>query len=165
MKKGSIPKSWLPALLLLIPGIATAERLPVKAYDTTDGLGSDFVESIVADRTGFLWFCTRDGLSRFDGHSFVTYRMEHGLPDPTINDLVHTRDGEYWVATNGGGVCLFHPGRQDDADPLFTVYPVGETRPTNRVNELFEDSTGQLWAGTDAGLFRLEQTAGGRRFR
>ena len=170
---------WLLSLLLSIPTLAAAERLPIKTYNITDGLGSDFIVAIVADRTGFLWFCTRDGLSRFDGHGFVTYRMEHGLPDPTINDLIHTREGEYWVATNGGGVCLFNPdpgssssvsganggGVGDRGRSLFTVYPVGDTKPTNRVNVLHQDGAGRIWAGTDAGLFRLEETTTGRSFR
>ena len=43
-----------------------------------------------------------DGLSRFDGAEFVTYRTGDGLPDPWVTDLLTTRDGTYWVATNGG---------------------------------------------------------------
>ena len=81
---------------------AAAERLPIRIYTTEDGLAHASVRRIVRDPRGFLWFCTIDGLSRFDGAEFVTYRTGDGLPDPWVTDLLTTRDGTYWVATNGG---------------------------------------------------------------
>jgi ligand-binding sensor domain-containing protein len=51
-----------------------AERLPVRLYTSADGLGSWFVYFLMSDSRGFMWFCTRDGLSRFDGSRFITYR-------------------------------------------------------------------------------------------
>src|SRR6266540_1389490 len=72
---------------------ARAERLPIKSYTTTDGLPSNVVNRIVRDSRGFLWFCTREGLSRFDGYSFTNYGIADGLPSPVINSLLETRDG------------------------------------------------------------------------
>ena len=81
----------------------------MRIYTTADGLPRDLVNRIVRDSHGFLWFCTGDGLSRFNGYEFTTYGVEHGLPHPFINDLIETRRGVYWVATNGGGVARFNP--------------------------------------------------------
>jgi len=50
----------------------TAERLPLKTYTTADGLGHNSI-NIVRDSRGFLWFCTFEGLSSFDGYTFTTY--------------------------------------------------------------------------------------------
>lgn len=52
---------------------AQAERLPVKTYTMADGLPSDHISRIVQDARGFLWFCTTEGLSRFDGATFTNY--------------------------------------------------------------------------------------------
>ena len=170
------------ALLHCISVFIYAEQLPIRIYTTADGLGSTFIIRIVRDSKGFLWFCTRDGLSRFDGHRFVTYTMEHGLPNPTINHLLETRDGRYWIATNGGGVCRFNPRGRAAADAtrdespqgpdklkvrtgLFTTYRVGGDSRTNQVNVLYEDRSGQIWAGTDGGLFRIEEEDGQVIFR
>ena len=84
------------------------ERLPVKIYTTADGLGHNRVGRIVRDSRGFMWFCTFEGLSRFDGYGFTTYTVDHGLPSPVVNDLLETRDGQYWVAT-AAGLCRFNP--------------------------------------------------------
>jgi ligand-binding sensor domain-containing protein/two-component sensor histidine kinase len=147
----------------------SAQQLPVRTYTTADGLPRDLVLRIVRDSHGFLWFCTGDGLSRFNGYEFTNYGVEQGLPHPFINDLLETRRGVYWVATNGGGVARFNPSplrnEQPQVSNLFTAYPVGDKPTSNRVNFLFEDRAGQVWAGTDGGLFRLDETNGQAIFR
>jgi ligand-binding sensor domain-containing protein/two-component sensor histidine kinase len=164
--KASFGAVFLLALLLSVPANVPAEQLPVRTYTTADGLPRDLVQRIVLDSHGFLWFCTADGLSRFNGYEFTTYGVEHGLPHPWITDLIETRQGIYWVATNGGGVCRFNPAEPQDASTggmsggnlsRFTVYPVGDDSMSNRVEVLHEDHSGQIWAGTDAGLFRLDE--------
>lgn len=54
-------------LACLTPALLLAERLPVKTYTTADGLQRDNVSRIRLDSRGFLWFCTSEGVSRFDG--------------------------------------------------------------------------------------------------
>jgi PAS domain S-box-containing protein len=160
----------LLAWLLALSGGGHAESLPMRAYTTADGLPYNRISRIVKDSRGFLWFCTGDGLSRFDGLRFTNYNIEDGLPSTSINDLVETRDGAYWVATNGGGVALMNstagtrPVNQSEARARFTTYLTSNNAVTNRVNVLFEDSSGTLWAGTDGGLFRLDDKDGERGF-
>src|SRR5215475_15946689 len=75
---------------------ARAEQAPVKTYTTADGLLRDQVNRIKRDSRGFLWFCTSDGLSRFDGYSFTNFGTDQGLPHSEVLDLLETREGEYW---------------------------------------------------------------------
>jgi ligand-binding sensor domain-containing protein len=162
---------WILALLLISPGTLQPRQLPIKIYTLAEGLAHDRVGRIVRDSRGFLWLCTADGISRFDGYRFVTYDSQHGLPNPSANDLLETRDGAYWIATNGSGVARLEASTAvtDDASRsiaplssserhqgLFKIYNVGGKPATNRVNHLFEDREGRLWAGTDDGLFVLE---------
>jgi ligand-binding sensor domain-containing protein/two-component sensor histidine kinase len=141
---------------------ASAERLSTTAYGPSDGLPHPLVREIVPDTHGFIWFCTRAGLSRFDGGRFVTYGVAEGLPSSSVNDVVETSRGEYWVATNGGGVCRLNTSRATNTrrDTRFTDCVAGETLESSRVNTLYEDRAGELWAGTDGGLFRLVRGAG-----
>jgi ligand-binding sensor domain-containing protein len=79
----------LTSSLLVAAGFATvsADRLPVRAYSSSDGLGHDRVLCVVQDSHGLLWFCTADGLSRFDGRRFVNYGEAQGLPAPPVASL------------------------------------------------------------------------------
>ena len=141
----------LLAISLAVPGLALAERLPSRTYSMDDGLAHNRVKRIVQDSHGFLWFCTADGLSRFDGARFTNYRVEDGLPAPSVNDLLETANGVYWVATNTVGVVRFD--LRDERH--YTLYPISREPVTNRVNILYRDRAGALWAGTDGGLFQL----------
>lgn len=171
-------------LLGCVPVIA--EQLPARTYTTADGLLSNIVNRIVPDPRGFLWFCTLEGLSRFDGYSFTNYTTDDGLPDRQVNDLLVARNGNYWIAT-GGGLVRFNPkglpassnglsasaARQkrapspigwDNAGPMFVAYQLSDDPKAKSVNVLFEDNAGALWVGTNGGLFRLEEQSGQPRF-
>ena len=160
----------LTALLLLAAAVdAPAERLPVKAYAIESGISHNRVKRIVQDSHGFLWFCTAAGLSRFDGYQFVTYGIDEGLPALSLNDIIETANGEYWLATNSDGVVRFdlRPDRSPtgrSTAPRFTLYPVSHEPVANRVNVLYRDTAGVLWAGTDGGLFALRDPAAARAF-
>src|SRR5438094_10522487 len=87
---------------------AFGQRLPLKPYTVSDGLPNNVINKIVRDSRGFLWFCTGEGLSRFDGYGFTNYGVDQGLPHSTVNDFLETRTGELWIGTNAG-LVLFDP--------------------------------------------------------
>ena len=84
----------LIAVLLIVSPSSSAEQLPIKTYTIAEGLARDSINCIVQDSHGFMWFCTPEGLSRFDGYGFANYGPEHGLPSRLVTDLVETRDGK-----------------------------------------------------------------------
>src|SRR5262249_1899709 len=154
--------------LMLFPVLARAERLPIKAYTVADGLPNNVINKIVRDSRGFLWFCTGEGLSRFDGYSFTNYGVDQGLPHAIVNDFLETRNGELWIASNGGRV-LFNPKGEPAAriiyasdkaqsTPMFSVVvPESEDRQDRAVNVVYEDRSGTIWCGTMKHLYRLER--------
>jgi ligand-binding sensor domain-containing protein/two-component sensor histidine kinase len=160
-KRGGAFLLWLIASLLFASAVTRAEQLPIKTYTTADGLAQDFINRIVRDSRGFLWFCTGEGLSRFDGYEFTTYTTDQGLPHRSVMDLLETRDGRYWVATDGGGVCRFNPA----GSPLFKVYKPGASVPASSVDVLAEDQSGLIWCGTHSGVCRLEESNGQAQFQ
>src|SRR5205823_5495245 len=158
----------LLTILLLLPNFAQAERLPLKAYTVADGLPNNVINKIVRDSRGFLWFCTQEGLSRFDGYSFTTLGVDQGLPHAIVNDFLETRNGELWIATNAG-LVLFNPKGEPAARvvyandkaqpaPMFAVViPEDEDRQARAVNVLYEDRGGTIWCGSMKHLYRLER--------
>lgn len=70
---------------------------------TSDGLPNNSIRYIYQDSKGFLWLATLNGLSRYDGNSFLTFRPEIGdevsLADNRIYDLTEDKDGFLWIST------------------------------------------------------------------
>src|SRR5436189_5451219 len=124
-------RKLLLTLLILLPSLARAERLPLKPYTVADGLPNNVINKIVRDSRGFLWFCTSEGLSRFDGYTFTNYGTVQGLPHPAVNDLLETRAGTYWVAT-GDGLARFTPS----GGPLTFVHVALQDAKSRRVAAL-----------------------------
>jgi signal transduction histidine kinase/streptogramin lyase len=148
----------------LIAWLVASAAAPVESsvftrYTSQDGLAYDRVLRIVRDSRGFLWFCTGEGLSRFDGHRFRNFGTVEGLPAAYVADLLESRDGTYWVATDGGGVARFRPQAPAGEKP-FTVVSVGTDPASAKVSRLAQDPAGGLWAGTMGGLFRLDSRHG-----
>ncbi len=134
------------------------ERLSFK-----DGLSQSSVMCILQDQRGFMWFCTEDGLDRYDGYEFKVYR--HIPSDPTsissnyITAIYEDRSGNLWVGTNGGGLNEF-----DWKTETFKRYLPNPDDPSSlsndRVLTIYEDHNQVLWVGTAGGLNRLDSTTG-----
>src|SRR5207244_11460837 len=86
------------------PSAGHAELPPFKTYTPADGLAALEAFNVVQDSRGFLWFCTNDGLSRFDGYAMTTYTTRDGVPDRRTGAFLETKAGDYWVGT-AGGLC------------------------------------------------------------
>lgn len=132
-----------------------AERLPVRVYTIADGLPSNQTVCERRDSYGFIWICTPEGLSRFDGYTFTNYGVEQGLPDRSVTDFLQTRDGVYWVGT-ARGVARFDP-KPSEKKPMFTVYGSKETGP---ISALLEDNQGTVWIAA-RGVFQLVHSSNG----
>lgn len=159
----------IAAVLAVTADSTRAQRLPITFYSTSDGLAHYMVNRIVSDSRGFLWFCTRDGLSRFDGRDFVTWGVDDGLPTGEINDLIEAPDGLFWIATESGlvrfnphGQRTTSPSASDPASALFTTYVPATDSRTGHISAIRRDPTGALWIGTAGGLFRAEAAPNGQ---
>jgi ligand-binding sensor domain-containing protein len=148
--------------LFAVTSNVKAEQLPLRTYTTADGLARDQINRIVRDSRGYLWFCTEEGLSRFDGYQFTNYTQADGLPNRNVTDLLETRSGVYWVAT-AGGLCRLNPSAtRSGTEPKFVSQPQDFKMG---VWALIEDRAGNIWCGTDTGLQLLAQVNGGWAFQ
>ncbi|OYT73347.1 MAG: hypothetical protein CFK52_01900 [Chloracidobacterium sp. CP2_5A] len=152
MSSGKRIASGLLALALgLWSHLAGAEpRLRAQRWSVEQGLSQVSVNAILQDRVGFMWIGTHDGLNRFDGYAFTTYRADAANPETLthshITALAEGPDGMLWVGTLRG-LNLFDPraGRVRRL-PMDGV----------RVLALRFDRQGRLWVGTIEGLAMVD---------
>jgi len=140
----------LAIIALLVARAARAERLPVESFTLAQGLASNAIHKIVHDSRGFLWICTNEGLSRFDGHQFVNFGVAQGMPGRDVQDFMESRTGDYWAAVNGGLVRI--QGNGGFGSRVF--YP-GESAKSRNVHAVKETVDGTVWIGAEDGLYRM----------
>jgi signal transduction histidine kinase/ligand-binding sensor domain-containing protein len=155
-------------LSALFGGSALAEHLPVKLYTIADGLPSNSISRIYRDSHGFVWFCTAEGLARFDGYTFTTFGTGEGLPEHMVTDFLQTRDGEYWVATPH--TFSHFRVRRSSADNSqapagpghsFEPYQLPQLGPKAQLVGLTETPDGGIWClVATMGLIRLDRRGG-----
>ena len=148
---------WLFTVVAVIP--VGAVHFPIKTYTVADGLLRDSVYKIKQDSRGFLWFCTPEGISRFDGYSFTNFTTDDGLPDRHVNDLLQTSTGAIYLATDGGLVRLEANGSPRSTEhSLFSVFEPPDAT-TAKFQVLLETRDGRVFCGTNDGIFIFDGRA------
>ncbi|MBK8950923.1 MAG: ATP-binding protein [Flavobacteriales bacterium] len=157
-------RALLMVCLLLCTGTALTQPAAriFRHLTIADGLSQNSVNVMVQDRDGFLWVGTQDGLDRYDGRGFVTYRHEarpNSIANNYIWSLLEDADGHLWIGTFGGGLdrldlatgtITHHQHRGDQATSL----------SGDRVIGLLEHPAGTIWVRTTSGLDRIDGATG-----
>ncbi|HEY4784639.1 MAG TPA: two-component regulator propeller domain-containing protein, partial [Bacteroidales bacterium] len=122
-----------------------------ETVSTAQGLSQSTVFSMVQDKMGFIWIGTRDGLNRYDGYDFITFKNNpqdtNSLSNNEITVIYVNAAGNLWIGTRGGGLNYY-----DQATDKFTRYD--NLNYENIVRDIYEDQNGTLWVGTSEGLLK-----------
>lgn len=118
---------------------------PFAHYNLNNGLAAYNSNTIVQDREGFMWIGTINGLQRFDGHRFLTFRRipgdKNSLSDNYIDHLFYDSKGNLWLVLGNGELGVFDTRRFTyRAVPL----KVKDDRIVRMPRRLFEDSDGNI---------------------
>jgi len=113
MKRKQISLLCLVFAFLIAKNAFTQDFNPLFDKITVeDGLSNGLVTKIFQDSKGFMWFCTFDGLNKYDGYTFTIFKNDE-TDSTSINhnlvwDIFENTDGVLWAATQGG-VNLYDP--------------------------------------------------------
>jgi len=107
-----------------------------------------------------MWFGTRFGLNRYDGHEFRHFnhdpKNQNSLPGYRILALHEDHRGALWVASETGGLARYNRDTEN-----FTNFRHDATDPgslsSNLTTCIYEDSEQSLWVGTKQGLNLLDR--------
>lgn len=99
-------------LILLIQSPTTWAQQPLlRHYSAQEGLPSNVVYDVFQDSKRFLWFCTDQGISRFDGHSFENFSSKNGLPDNEIFRIQEDDLHRLWLVCYNHKACYIQDGK------------------------------------------------------
>lgn len=160
---------WGTALLWLWCGVGQAAIDPdlanFRRYTVEHGLSQNTIRALYQDDAGFLWVGTQDGLNRFDGYEFVTYRYQaddaRSLPDNHITALAGDAARRLWIGTYGGGVAVL-----DQRTERMSRIPQPEhaERQPERIMALRHDGRGRVWVASSDGLAVITEDRLGPRY-
>src|SRR4029079_19434558 len=90
-------------LLSLMTGLLQAQKprqYTFTHYTGSSGLVSNQVNSVIQDEEGYIWIATTDGLQRFDGIRYKTFRHKEGdessIPSNTIVQMMLDKKNNLW---------------------------------------------------------------------
>ncbi len=133
-------------LILRDSDSAVIMTIPVELHSlkitTSDGLPDNSVYSIYQDRKGFIWFCTPNGLARYDGNNFfIINRNVHdkSLYDNRIKSIHEDKYGLLWVRTTTETYSCYDPELGKFID--YSNY----TTPNLHYNSIYEDPDSGIW--------------------
>ncbi len=113
-------------------------------YDNTNGLVGNQVKSIDEDETGGIWIGTSQGVSYFNGNSWVSYSSPD-LHWSGVNATAFDSNGDKWFASPLGGITHFD-------GTIFTVYDTSNGLLSQNVTALLIDNQDNKWIGTGSGM-------------
>ncbi|HEV7332782.1 MAG TPA: two-component regulator propeller domain-containing protein [Flavisolibacter sp.] len=89
-----------------------SEQFVFTHYRLADGLASNIVNNVVQDEQGFIWLSTHNGLQRFDGNKFITFKSTPGrsntLPADEVAQVYIDRKKNLWVLTADNKAGIFN---------------------------------------------------------
>ncbi len=148
------------------------ERIKIQHFDEADGFSEAVVTHITQDGKGYIWLATWDGLRRYDGYRFQTFKARPGDHCPLETNRIHYIEED----AGHGIICQSNDKfyRFDTKTCQFSTYK-GNVKPhvfhpsvkaaetvkackeyqNIKYNILFEDNQRGIWVNSYRGLERI----------
>ena len=153
-----------------------AQDYALRHYDESSGLSHHHATRILQDSSGMMWVATYNGLNRFDGYRFVTFKAEEedemNMPSDRIRRIRLTKDNNIQCLIDDSVVlfnthtCRFEslPASEELKSQLQSDWNPDLWVPKDQYSSLgnlrfkdirydYEDRQGNRWLIDDHGLF------------
>ncbi len=109
-------------------------KITFSHLSTNEGLSQSTVLSIAQDKKGFMWFATLDGLNRYDGYEFTSYKNNPDdtttIADNMIRDVFIDSGNNLWAGT-GKGLSLWNREKE-----IFRNYQTPDRAQVKAIEEI-----------------------------
>ncbi len=112
-----------------------------EVFNTARGLANDGqIRKILIEPDGSVWFATQGGASRFDGHEFVNFTTDDGLPDNFVQNMARDSRGNIWFSTQTG--IARYDGKKIDK------WTGDQVANTQFIDAIYAAPDGKVWFGS-----------------
>lgn len=153
--------TYLIVFLAIHLSVFAQNQLQFDHYSVREGLSEINVLCMMQDHKGQMWFGTFDGVNKFNGYSFKTYKGNPGksfsLVNYRIDKIREDRDGYLWLITYDGRTYRFDPSTEEflqipQCQELYKDYKL----PINNITIL---NDGSVWlSGEEDGCFKVTKS-------
>ena len=124
-----------------------------KTFTEDDGITGDGIRRVKDDMNGNTWISfTSSYVNRFSNGEFTAFNESHGLLGKRINVIIEDSQGNLLLGDRENGIFTHK-------EEKFFKYPVPALDNVVIIT-MHEDRDGELWIGTDIGLFRVNRLKG-----
>jgi len=147
-------------IFLLLPFCALSQQQYIFQHLTVDdGLIANPNVTAFQDAEGYYWFCSSNGLQRFDGKNFNTYKfIYHGVKGTTedwVGNPVEDNEKNIWIRT-GEGLFIFSR-KQRLLNRLYM--PDAADSNISNICTAIKDINGQIWIVTSKNIFKYDYSS------
>lgn len=135
--------------------LVQANEYTFKHITSANGLPQNYVRSAIQDSRGFMWFTTFDGIVRYDGYSFKTYRRyDNGLDTGLMLYVTEDAGGNLWIGTETGLYCYDIDTDRFTRVSSYLPEDSGIQRAILKIKPVGND---QIWVYTGkGGIYRID---------
>ncbi len=134
-------------------GIAQSQHAMFRHLTAKEGFTSATVWCIFKDSKGFIWLGAFDGLYRYDGYQFKSYKNDPADPSSISSNSIYAifedKDGILWFGSGWYGLNKYN--RASDNFKRYYPNPDTSTFATNGIICIYQDKSGTLWVSTPTG--------------
>ena len=138
-------------LLFLIQNSSIAQQFNVRTYSFKEGLNTYNIKKVLQDKYGFIWLATQDGVYRYDGTSFESFRKSSNadinIRENFITDIALGNEENIYVASFNGGVEEINIRTQKITHLLSEATGKEDALPNLWITKIFCDAQSNLWVG------------------
>jgi len=127
-------------------GLVRYDDGKIDLFSRESGLSTNSIFALAEDARGTVWVGTSDGLNSIQEGRIKSYTTD-GLSHAWVVSL-YIANNILWIGTLGRGLFRFENNR-------FTRYTRQQGLPDDSINNILEDGAGNLWIGSNKGIFRL----------
>lgn len=148
--------SFLLNIFILSNANAKINNLALTNLSVTEGLSQGTINSILQDKSGFIWLATEGGLNVYDGNIFRQIPgPDNAFVDVGIYNLIEDKQGIIWITVKSMSLYSY--------DPKSNVYQLIPTQtPENKdyyISDVIEADSG-MWILTSKSLDYFDASKG-----